>query len=268
MKITPQTIWDDLQKIRQTAPLVHNITNYVVMNNTANALLALGASPIMAHAPEEVEDLVKIAGALVINIGTLSTAWIESMQKAMSKARHLNTPMVFDPVGVGATAYRTATTQNLFAIAQPTVIRGNASEVLAICGQEIVTKGVDSTQESQAAVEVAKQVVQRYQCTVVISGASDFIVDFEQGVRLDNGHPLMAKVTGMGCTATAIIGAFLAVNRDSLMAATHAMAVMGIAGEMAAEKSAGPGSLQMHLLDTLYSLNQSDIESRLQLSQR
>ncbi len=266
MNINPHTIWEDIQKIRQTTPLIHNITNFVVMNNTANALLALGASPIMAHAIEEVEDLVRISGALVINIGTLSEKWIEAMQKAMLCAKKLNKPIVFDPVGVGATPYRTATTRKLFEIAQPTVIRGNASEVCAILQEEALTKGVDSTQKSEAAVVAAKQLAQTYQSTVVISGAKDFIVNGDQAVKLENGHPLMAKVTGMGCTSTAITGAFLAVNSESLMAAAHAMAVMGIAGEIAAEKAAGPGSLQMHFLDTLYSLKKAEIEDRLKLS--
>ncbi len=263
MNINTHTIWEDLQKIRHATPLIHNITNYVVMNNTANALLALGASPIMAHAIEEVEDLVRISGALVINIGTLSEKWIEAMQKAMLFAHKINKPIVFDPVGVGATPYRTATTRQLFAVA-PTVIRGNASEVCAILGEE-VTKGVDSTQESFAAITAAKQLAQTYQCTVVISGAKDFIIKSDQVIQIDNGHPLMAKVTGMGCTATAIIGAFLTANTD-LIAAAHAMAVMGIAGELAGEKAAGPGSLQMHFLDALYNLKKSDIEDRLKLS--
>lgn len=264
MNINTDTIWSDLQKIRETVPVIHNITNYVVMNNTANALLALGASPIMAPAIEEVEDVVRISGALVINIGTLSETWIAAMQKAMLFAQKLNKPIVFDPVGVGATPYRTATTRRLFEIVQPTVIRGNASEVCAILGEDVLTKGVDSTQESAAAVVAAKQLAQRYKCTVVISGATDFIVNSDV-IKIENGHPLMAKVTGMGCTATAITGAFLAVNLESLTAAAHAMAVMGITGELAAEKAAGPGSLQMHFLDALYNLKKVDIEEKLKL---
>lgn len=142
MQLNSQTVWADFQKIRETNPLIHNITNYVVMNNTANALLALGASPIMAHAIEEVEELVKISGALVINIGTLSGAWLEAMQKAMLVAHKLNKPIVFDPVGVGATTYRTTTTQKLFELAPPTVIRGNASEICAILGTESASERI------------------------------------------------------------------------------------------------------------------------------
>ena len=265
MNINTHTIWPDLQKIRQTVPLVHNITNYVVMNNTANALLALGATPVMAHAIEEVEDMVKISGALVINIGTLSEQWIEAMQKAMLKAQELGKPIAFDPVGVGATSYRTATAQNLIKTVHPTVIRGNASEISALVGENSMTKGVDSTQKAELAVDAAKELSKSYKCTVVISGKKDFIVKADQVIEIENGHPLMAKVTGMGCTSTALIGAFLAVNVE-MTAAVHAMAVMGIAGELAAEKAAGPGSLQMHFLDALFNLKKADIELRLKLS--
>jgi hydroxyethylthiazole kinase len=266
MKIDAHTIWADLQQIREAVPLIHNITNYVVMNTTANALLALGASPVMAHAIEEVEDMMRISDALVINIGTLSGAWITSMQKAMLAAQNLKKPVVVDPVGVGATPYRTATAQTLIATVPPTVIRGNASEVCAILGEDSFSKGVDSSQESGAAVVTAQELARRYRCTVVISGVQDFIVDASRVIQIENGHPLMAKVTGMGCTATVIISAFLAINRESAIAAAHAMAVMGITGELAARRASGPGSFQLHFLDALYNLTKSDVEERLKLS--
>ncbi|MBE9224607.1 hydroxyethylthiazole kinase [Phormidium sp. LEGE 05292] len=266
MTPSAQSLWQDLISIRETAPLIHNITNYVVMNNTANALLALGASPVMAHAFNEVEEMVNLAAALVINIGTLNDDWIAAMEKAMLCAKKLNKPIIFDPVGAGATSYRTETTKKLLSIATPTVIRGNASEIAAISNQHIMTKGVDSTQDSQTVVTVAQTLANLYQCTIVISGAVDFIVSQERTFQLKNGHPLMSKVTGMGCTATALIGAFLAVNSDATIAATHAMAIMGIAGEIAAEKSAGPGSLQVNFLDILYNLKAEDIANRLKLT--
>jgi len=253
-------IWTDIEAIRQTAPLIHNITNFVVMNNTANALLALGASPIMAHAIEEVEEVVAIANALVINIGTISANWVEAMKKAMLKAKALNKPIVFDPVGVGATSYRTLTARNLLATATPTIIRGNASEISSILTKNIQTKGVDSTHSSEAAIEVAKELVNTYNCTIAISGVTDFVINNNAVLKIENGHPLMARVTGMGCTATALIGAFLAVNSDPLSAATHAMTVMGIAGEIAAEKANGSGSMQIQFLDTLYNLRREDFE--------
>lgn len=266
MTPSAQTLWQDLISIRETAPLIHNITNYVVMNNTANALLALGASPVMAHAFNEVEEMVNLAAALVINIGTLNDDWIAAMEKAMLCAKQLNKPIIFDPVGAGATSYRTETTKKLLNIATPTVIRGNASEIAAISHQHITTKGVDSTQDSQTVVTVAQALANLYQCTVVISGAVDFIVSQEQIFKIENGHPLMSKITGMGCTATALIGAFLAVNSDATIAATHAMAIMGVAGEIAAEKSATPGSLQVNFLDVLYNLKAEDIANRLKLT--
>jgi hydroxyethylthiazole kinase len=253
-------IWADIEAIRQTAPLIHNITNFVVMNNTANALLALGASPIMAHAIEEVEEVVAIASALVINIGTLSANWVEATEKAMLRAKALKKPIVFDPVGVGATSYRTLTARHLLASNTPTVIRGNASEISAILSENIQTKGVDSTHKSEVAIEVAKELANTYGCTIVISGATDFVINNNKTLKIENGHPMMARVTGMGCTATALIGAFLAVNPDALSAATRAMAVMGIAGEIAAETANGPGSMQIQFLDVLYNLRREDFE--------
>ncbi len=218
----------------------------------------------MAHAIEEVEDMVSIASSLVINIGTLNEQWIEAMYKAMLQANKLKKPIVFDPVGAGATPYRTATCRNFVETINPTVIRGNASEVCSLL-KDIQTKGVDSTQQSESAVEIAKSLAQTYRCTVVISGAKDFIVNANEIIQIDNGHPLMAKVTGMGCTATAIIGAFLAVNTDSFTAATYATAVMGITGEIAAHKSAGSGSMQIQFLDGLYNLRKEDIDEKLKL---
>lgn len=267
MNINPQTLWQDLQTIRQTVPLIHNITNYVVMNNTANALLALGAAPVMAQAANEVEDMVQLAAALVINIGTLSDDWIAAMQLAMRRARQLNKPIAFDPVGAGATPYRTQATLSLLSAAAPTVIRGNASEIEALVTAGTMTKGVEATQSSEDAIAAAQFLASTYNCTTVISGAQDFIVAPEQILQGSNGHPLMAKVTGMGCTATALIGAFLAVNSDAGTAAAHAMTVMGIAGELAAAKAAGPGSLQLYFLDALYNLEKTDIESNFKLTQ-
>ncbi len=254
-----------LNKVRENAPLVHNITNYVVMNNTANALLSLGASPVMAHAVEEVEDMAGIASSLVINMGTLSEKWIEAMMLAGKKATSKGTAVVFDPVGVGATAYRTATAAKIIETCKPTIIRGNASEIMALSNANIQTKGVDSTHSSNSALDSAKSLARSSNAVVIISGETDFITDGESVITIGNGNALMPKVTGMGCTATAVVGAFAGVEKDLLIAGTAAMAVMGIAGEIAAEKSNGPGSLQMNFLDVLYHLNASDIEARLKI---
>lgn len=259
MKLTASAIWSSVAEIRRQSPVVHNITNYVAMNNTANALLALGASPVMAHAEEEVEDMVTIAGALVINIGTLSANWARSMFRAAYKARDCNIPIILDPVGVGATFYRTGTVRELIKEAPPTVIRGNASEIMAILDENVQTKGVDSTAPSHSAVDVARRLSRIHGSVVCVSGETDYIVYGEDITKIMNGHPVMTRVTGMGCIATALCGAFAAVNHVFAEATAQAMAVMGIAGQMAAEKSQGPGSLQVAFNDVLYGLSEEDI---------
>jgi hydroxyethylthiazole kinase len=262
MTITPETIFKDVQAIRKTAPLVHNITNFVVMNNTANALLALGASPVMAHAENEVADMCGIAGALVINIGTLSDPWIAAMIKAAQAAEAKGIPMVLDPVGAGATAYRTDTARELIHRFRPAIIRGNGSEILALGDPGAVTRGVDSASSSDQALDTARALNREHGSTVCISGETDFIVHSDGVIRIENGHAMMPRVTGLGCTASALCGAFAAVNPDPVQAAAHAMAVMGIAGEMAGDDASGPGSFQVRFLDALYRISESDIQPR------
>ena len=264
--ITSKEIIQNLEQLRSASPLVHNITNYVVMNNTANALLSIGASPVMAHAIEEVEDMVNITSSLVINMGTLSEKWIEAMVKAGKKANTNHVPVIFDPVGVGATPYRTETAKVVLRECKPSVIRGNASEIMALTNANTRTKGVDSTLSSDSALDAAKILAKEYKTIVVISGQTDYITDGETVVSISNGSEMMARVTGMGCTATAIIGAFAGIEKNMLRATTSAMAMMGIAGEIAVSKSSGPGSLQMNFLDELYNLTPVIIESKLKLS--
>ncbi len=247
----PADLASCFQRVREEHPLVHNITNYVVMNFSANALLAVGASPVMAHAPEEVKEMVALAGSLVINIGTLSGPWIQSMGEAMKEARVLNRPIVFDPVGVGATCYRTETANTLLKVHGATVIRGNASEILALGGSTEKTKGVESSTHSETALKAAQDLAQKLPCVVCVSGETDFITDGLKTYALSNGDSMMARITGMGCVASALIGAFLAVEKSALKATISAMAVMGIAGEIAKKKSEGVGSFQVAFLDAL-----------------
>jgi hydroxyethylthiazole kinase len=261
--ISAESVWKDVVKIRETSPLVHNITNFVVMNNTANALLALGASPVMAHAEEEAADMAGIAGALVINIGTLSGPWVRGMRAAMAKARERKIPLVFDPVGAGATPYRSKICRELLGAFPPDIIRGNASEISALVSDAVKTKGVDSTLSSDSAADSAKELSGLYHCVVSLSGETDYIVQEGKQIIVKNGHPLMPRVTGLGCTATALTGAFAAVNSDYLEAAAHAMAVMGISGEIAARSAKGPGSFQTHFLDALYNLSEGDVKTLL-----
>jgi hydroxyethylthiazole kinase len=258
-------IWQDVLKIRAEAPLVHNITNYVVMNTTANALLAIGASPVMAHAIEEVEDMTGISRALVLNIGTLSAPWVEAMVRAGKEAGRRKIPVVLDPVGSGATRFRTTTSQMLLKEIRPAIIRGNASEIRSLVRPGTGAKGVDSVHMPDEVLEDARALSRSAHCVVSVSGPVDMIVENDDVARVDNGHPIMAKVTGMGCTASALTGAFAAVNPSAFDAAAHAMAVMGIAGEIAAARSAGPGSFQMNFLDALHCLQESDIAGRLKI---
>lgn len=264
--ITADGIWRDVEAIRSQRPLVHNITNYVVMNSTANALLAVGASPVMAHAVEEVADMVALAGALVINIGTLSPPWVDAMRVAMRAARERPVPIVVDPVGAGATRYRTETVGDLLAEVSPTILRGNASEIMALATTDATTRGVDSSHESASARDAATQLADRYGAVVAVTGSTDIVVGGQDPVLLDNGHELMARVTGLGCTASALCGAFAAVNPAPAQAAAHAIALSGIAGELAAERADGPGTLQLHLLDRLHDVTRPQIAERLRAS--
>lgn len=265
--ITSQSVWQDIQTIRLRAPLVHNITNYVVMNSTANALLCLGASPVMAHAKQEVEEMVHLASALVVNIGTLSEPWIQAMERAMRAAQEKGIPVVFDPVGAGATTYRTTTARSLISSVAPAIIRGNASEILALASDESQTKGVDSLHTTETAVQAARQLCLSYGSIVSISGVIDIIVSSDHLMKIGNGHALMGRVTGMGCTATAITGAFSAVNADPFQAAAHAMITMGIAGQMAASVAEGPGTMQLHFLDALHQIDEETISRNIQIEE-
>jgi len=265
MNITANTVWSAVRTIREKAPVVHNITNYVVMNSTANALLALGASPVMAHAEEEMEEMVGIASALVINIGTLSQHWIRAMFRAAEAARKRRIPIVFDPVGAGATAYRTGTARELIKAVPPEIIRGNASEIMALLDSKAKTKGVDSSASSDAAVELGRALHAECGAAVCISGETDYTIGRAGVIRGRNGHIMMTRVTGLGCTASALCGAFAAVTSDPAVAAAEAMAVMGIAGEIAVAGAAGPGSLQVNFLDALYRLSAENIETLLKL---
>ncbi len=258
---------ENLQKIRDNKPLIHNITNYVVMNFTANVLLAMGASPVMAHAENEVEEMVGFAGALVLNIGTLTDEWVHSMVKAGKKASMLETPIVFDPVGSGATTLRTASAKTIIRETQPSVIRGNSSEILSLTDAASRTRGVDAAHSVAEAATTASLLAKELQTTLAITGAVDLITDGSRVINVANGHPLMPVVTGTGCSATAVIGAFAAVDGNFLTAAATALAFFGLAGEMAGEKSGGPGSFMVHLLDALYTMTPEQLAEGCRISE-
>jgi hydroxyethylthiazole kinase len=267
--LSPSDIWNDITAVRERSPLVHSITNFVVMNFNANVLLAAGASPVMAHAHEEVLDMVAIAQSLVLNIGTLEPAWIESMRLALGAASQRGIPTVLDPVGAGATPYRNASIELLLNTAAPTVIRGNGSEIMSVAGANVQTRGVDSGAAANDALASARALVGRTGGVVCVSGATDHIVDSTRWALLGNGHPWMTKITGVGCSATALIGAFCAVQPDAWRATVAAMALMGVVGEVSAEKAVvrrqGVGSMQVAMLDELQLLDQATFEQRLKM---
>jgi hydroxyethylthiazole kinase len=258
-----ENITQALASVRQQKPLVVNITNYVVMNNTANALLAIGASPIMAHSKQEMAEMMSFAGALVINIGTLDSEWTPRMIFAVEQANANGKVVVLDPVGCGASTLRTETSRQIARLADKLIIRGNASEIIALAGEQAQSKGVDSLDSSDAALGAAQFLVAEYGANVVISGETDYIVTKSQTVTLGNGHEMMPYVTGMGCTLSALTGAFAAVGDETGLAAA---AVLGVAGEIAAEQARGPGSLQLTLLDELYQLDEQTLAKRLKLT--
>lgn len=260
-ELTLGTVWRNVAAVRERVPLVHSITNFVVMNTTANALLAAGASPIMAHAAEEMAELVAIASALVINIGTLSRPWIDSMLLAGQAARDRGVPVVLDPVGAGASTLRTTTALQLLEKARPAVVRGNGSEIMALAGAEGDTRGVDSTHDAHAAADAARTLARRHRCTVVVSGAVDLVTNGDDMVLVRGGNELMGRVTGMGCTATVLVGAHVAVASTPFEGAWTGMAAMAAAGSVAAAKAQGPGSFQMHFLDALYGLGIEDLRA-------
>ncbi|PIE59660.1 MAG: hydroxyethylthiazole kinase [Desulfobulbus propionicus] len=267
MQNIPDKAAQNLAGLRETKPLVHNITNYVVMNFTANALLAIGASPVMAHAKEEVEEMAAIASALVLNIGTLSPPWIEAMLLAGKKASSLNKPIILDPVGAGATSLRTETAKQILQEVNVTIIRGNASEILALADDSSAAKGVDSIHSVDEAAAHTGELARELQATLAITGAVDLVTDGNSTLRVHNGHSLMPCVTGTGCAATAIIGAFAAADDNPVTAAATALACYGLAGEMAGKNAAGPGSFKEALMDQLYLLDAKMVTSGCRIEQ-
>ena len=266
--ISHEAIGDCLARLRIRKPLVHNITNFVVMNWTANVLLALGASPAMVHAPEEVEEFVAISAALVINIGTLDKAWIASMSRAAAKAKTLGIPWTLDPVGAGATKLRTGTALALLGLG-PEVLRGNASEVIALSGAAgHAPKGVDATVASAQALDAARSLNEAGRTVIAVTGATDYVVAKGRRIALSGGSPTSQLVTGTGCAATALVGAFLGVEPDAVLATASALAVLKAAAAMAAPRSDGPGTFQIALLDALHRVSAQDIEREVGIEER
>ena len=257
-----------LRTIRERKPLVHQITNYVVMNETANATLALGALPVMAHAVEEVEEMAGIASALVLNIGTLSERWVDAMLLAGRAATARKIPIVLDPVGAGATAYRTATARQLLDAIGVTVLRGNAGEVATLVGAEAEVRGVESMAVGVEPAELAREAARRFGVIASVTGPVDHVSDGERVLAVANGHELLAAVTGTGCMSSALTGCFLAGKPEQpLEAAAEALAAFGVAAEDAAATAEGPGTFHVQLYDALYALDPDTLDARTRIQE-
>lgn len=257
-----KTISDDLNLIREKRPLVHSITNYVVMNETANATLCIGALPIMAHAVEEVEEMVAIAGALVLNIGTLEPAWIDAMELAGKRANELGIPVILDPVGAGATKLRTESSKRLLENVNITIVRGNAGEVATLAGIAAEVKGVESIGASATPKEIAQKFASTYGCTVAITGAVDAVSDGKHSASVGNGDVMLSRLVGTGCMSNVIVAAFAAVESDPFTAAVGGLVAFGAAGELAAKISGNrPGTFAVELMNGLYDLDAPTINA-------
>lgn len=258
-----QKICQSLNDIREKKPLVHSITNYVVMNETANALLCLGALPIMAHAREEVEEMVGIAGALVLNIGTLSPEWIDAMELAGKRANQLGVPVILDPVGAGATKLRTESSKRLLENVKVSIVRGNAGEVASLIGVSSEVRGVESISASAPKEEIAERFASEFGCTVAITGPVDIVSDGKRTALISNGDAMLAKVVGTGCMSNVIVASFAAVDDDPFTAAVSGLITFGIAGELAANESGGkPGTFHTEMYNALHAVTVEDISSR------
>jgi hydroxyethylthiazole kinase len=252
--------------VRERKPLVHNITNYVVMNETANAILAVGALPVMAHAKEEVREMVGLAGALVLNIGTLSEQWIDAMLLAGTAANERGIPVVLDPVGAGATSYRTTTAKRILDTVEVAVLRGNAGEVATLVGVEAEVRGVESVGGGGDPAGLAREAARSLGLVAAVTGAVDHVSDGGRAATVANGHELLAAITGTGCMSTALTGCFLAGKGDGFEAAVEALVAFGVAGEDAAAEARGPGSFHVNLYDALAALDPATLTGRAKVS--
>jgi hydroxyethylthiazole kinase len=260
--ITPAVSAALLARVRERRPLIHHITNIVTANDVAAVTLALGASPVMAHAPQEVEEMVASAGALALNIGTPTVHSFEAMLLAGHRANTAGIPIVLDPVGVGATAFRTTQALRLLAELRIACVRGNAGEIAALAGRAGGVRGVDATGRIEEVDRLAQELARRTHAIVAATGPVDVLTDGARVLRIENGHPLLAQITGSGCMATAAVAAFIAVDADYLAAATGGLVCFEIAAELGAEPAEGPGTFRPALLDALAALDGLEVIGR------
>ena len=261
-------ISESLERVRREKPLVHHITNWVTIYDCAGMTRAFGALPVMAHAPEEVAEMAGLASALVLNIGTLTNELVEAMLIAARAANRKGTPVVLDAVGVGATRLRDVQTGVILQRVHVDIVKGNASEIARLAGEQVTTRGVESAEVGADLAEVAKKIARAHAATVVITGEEDIIADRDRVFVVRNGHALMGAVVGTGCMAGSVIGAFAAVENDHARAAVAAMACYGIAGELAARTSRGPGSFKLNLFDEVWNLEGGTVEKMARVEEK
>ena len=251
-----------LDKVRKQKPLVHHLTNWVTIYDCANIVKVFGASPVMAHAPEEVADMTSLSGALVLNIGTLTADFIEAMKLALKSANQKNIPVILDVCGAGATGFRDKKVAELLDAGRIDVIKGNASEIARVSGINVATKGVDSIDVDANLTEIARQLARQRNCVVVITGQIDIVTDKQKVFKIKNGHEMMAHVVGTGCMAASVIGTFAAISDELIEGISAGLCCYEIAAECAAETSNGPGTFKEKLFDCIFSLNSKTVDER------
>lgn len=264
-----QSCINALEKVKRKKPLIHNITNYVTVNDCANAILAIGGSPVMADEDAEVEQMTSLASCLVINMGTPNERTVAAMVKAGRKANRIGVPVVFDPVGVGATEYRNLTAGKILAEVQVAVIRGNMSEIKYLSGLTVQTKGVDSIAEETGAAEAAKSFAAKMKCVVAATGKIDIVTDGKRVGLIANGHLLLTGVTGTGCMSSALTGAYCGAEEDYFIAAMAGIMTMGLAGELAQRSlraGEGAGTFRIRIIDKIAALNEELIRKEGRIS--
>jgi len=253
-------ITENLQKIREQKPLIHHITNWVTIYDCANIVRVIGGLPVMAHAPEEVEQMTSISSALVLNIGTLTVDLIKSMILAGRKANEKNIPVILDIVGAGATDLRTNKAEEILNKVNISILKGNSSEIGTIAGVEAETRGVEAISVKGNLVEIAKKLAHKKELTVVITGKEDIISNGKDVYICKNGHPMMGCFVGSGCMAASAIGTFAAVEKNYTLASANALSLLGIAGELAVKTAKGPETYKVNFLDKIFNLDEDLIE--------
>jgi hydroxyethylthiazole kinase len=260
-------IYSYLEAVRKKKPLVHHITNWVTINDCAQVVKTFGASPVMAHAPEEVADMAGMASALVLNIGTLTSEFIESMKIAAKSANQKKIPVVLDVCGAGATPFRDKKCMELIQETRIDIIKGNGSEIARIAGKQVKTKGVDTTEVDDNLKHIAADTAKTYKCTVVITGKDDFISDGKRTFIVSNGDEMMSHVVGTGCMAASVIGAFAGASpADITGSAAAGLSCYGIAAELAVKEICGPGTFKEKLFDCIFHLDEETINSMQRVS--